>query len=91
MYCSNSLQKICCYDCFHLLIHHSIDNVVHAGNKLLSLGLASENSNLIDDLGKYKVINDKFDTLLKSHLNDEEDLLIPLVNKYGEEYFGLGH
>ena len=75
----------------HLLIHHSIDNVVHAGNKLLSLGLTSENGNLIDNLGKYKVINDKFDTLLKSHLNDEEDLLIPLVNMYGEEYFGLGH
>ena len=55
------------------------------------MGLAIENSNLIDDLSKYKVINDKFDTLLKSHLNDEEDLLIPLVNKYGEEYFGLGH
>jgi len=75
----------------HLLIHHSIDNVIGAGNKMLTLGLGSENGNIKDELGKYKVINDKFDTLLKSHLNDEEDLLIPLVNKFGEEYFGLGH
>ena len=58
---------------------------------MLTLGLGSENGNIKDELGKYKVINDKFDTLLKSHLNDEEDLLIPLVNKFGEEYFGLGH
>jgi len=28
---------------------------------------------------------------LMAHLNDEEDLLIPLVVKYGEKYFDLGH
>ena len=75
----------------HHLIHNSIDNMIFVGNKLIKSVSSNSNYDIKDSLGKYKIISDNFNELLTSHLNDEEDLLIPLVIQHGEKYFGLGH
>ena len=75
----------------HHLIHSSIDNVVAEGNSLIKTINDNQAFDIKKVVGSYKTVNDEFDKLLMAHLNDEEDLLIPLVVKYGEKYFDLGH
>ncbi len=75
----------------HHLIHSSIDNVILEGNSLIKTINNNKTLDIKKVVGSYKVVNDEFNKLLMAHLNDEEDLLIPLVVKHGENYFNLGH
>lgn len=75
----------------HHLIHSCIDNVILEGNSLIKTINNNKTLDIKKVVGSYKVVNDEFNKLLMAHLNDEEDLLIPLVVKHGENYFNLGH
>ena len=75
----------------HHLIHQSIDILTSEGNKIIRTFNEKKNIDHKLLIGGYSKVNDDFDKLLIAHLHDEEDLLIPLVSEYGEEYFGLGH
>ena len=75
----------------HHLIHQSIDILTSEGNKIITTFNEKKDIDHKLLIGRYSRVNDNFDKLLTAHLHDEEDLLIPLVSEYGEEYFGLGH
>ncbi len=75
----------------HHLIHQSIDKLTSEGNNLITMLNEKKDVDLKLAVSNYNAVNENFDKLLMAHLYDEEDLLIPLVSQYGEEYFGLGH
>ncbi len=75
----------------HHLIHQSIDALVAEGNNLISSFNEKKHIDYKLIVGDYSKVNESYNKLLIAHLCDEEDLLIPLVSEYGEEYFGLGH
>ena len=75
----------------HELIHNNIEELVIHGNHLIKNLSHNLNKDFKSQLEKYRKINKKFDLLLKNHLNDEEDLIIPFIILHGEDYFGLGH
>lgn len=73
----------------HGVIHHSMDLVVDAANGLLQ---AQENDRdrLLVAADRYAEAGDQLLTQLRHHLDDEEDLIIPLILDRGEGPLGMG-
>jgi hemerythrin-like domain-containing protein len=73
----------------HKVIHGSIDATVEAANGFLRMAT--------NDAGAHRVAGERYGTasdallrLLRRHLADEEDLIVPLILDRGEEALGVG-
>ncbi|MEP3048589.1 MAG: hemerythrin domain-containing protein [Roseibium sp.] len=73
----------------HELIHHRIETVVGSANKLfgqMQEGGWDEIRRAADD---YATVSDTLISGLMRHLDDEEDLIVPLILERGEHDLGL--
>ncbi len=74
----------------HATLHHDIESTVAAANGLLQ--------SFSGDVGTLKRAADTYATAsrtlfkgLKRHLDDEEDLIVPLILDRSEDKLGIGH
>lgn len=74
----------------HHVIHEAMDNTVHAANALLR-ALDPGGDELRRAAQAYASANEPLIDLLIRHLDDEEDLIVPLILDRSEEVLGVGH
>jgi hemerythrin-like domain-containing protein len=72
----------------HETIHGAIVETVEAANALLTAAPGADAERLVGDL--YAVASARLFALLLRHLDDEEDLIIPLLLERGEGALGVG-
>ncbi len=72
----------------HHVIHGAMDELVKSANDFL--GLPAGDSDLLRRIGdRYADASDHLMRLLTRHLDDEEDLIVPLILDRGERALGL--
>ena len=74
----------------HATLHHDIDSTVAAANGLLR-SFAGDADTLQRAAGTYADASGVLFKGLKRHLDDEEDLIVPLILDRSEEKLGVGH
>jgi hypothetical protein len=74
----------------HHVIHAAMDRTVTAANALLGT-LAAGGDDLWRAGEAYAEASDPLLRLLLAHLDDEEDLIVPLILDRGEDALGVGH
>jgi hemerythrin-like domain-containing protein len=74
----------------HVTLHHDIDSTVSAANELLrSFSADADTRKRAAD--SYADASKALFKGLKRHLDDEEDLIVPLILDRGEGKLGIGH
>jgi len=73
----------------HELIHHRIETVVKSANKLFGQMGARDRDAIRRAADKFAGVSDTLITGLVRHLDDEEDLIVPLILERGERELGL--
>ena len=74
----------------HHVIHEAMDTIVQAANVLLR-ALDPGGDELRRAAESYASANEPLIDLLIRHLDDEEDLIVPLILDRSEEALGVGH
>jgi hemerythrin-like domain-containing protein len=74
----------------HVALHHDIDSTVAAANGLLQ-SFSADADALKRATDTYADASGALFKGLKRHLDDEEDLIVPLILDRGEDKLGVGH
>jgi hypothetical protein len=74
----------------HAALHHDIETTVTAANDLLR-GLAGDAGAVARATDAYTAASGSLFKGLKRHLDDEEDLIVPIILDRGEDDLGIGH
>ncbi|MHA7774211.1 hemerythrin domain-containing protein [Roseibium sp. M-1] len=73
----------------HELIHHRIDTVVKSANKLFGQMGTKDRDAIRRAADSFAGVSDTLITGLMRHLDDEEDLIVPVILDRGERKLGL--
>jgi len=73
----------------HELIHHRIETVVKSANKLFGQMGTRDRDAIRRAADKFAGVSDTLVSGLMRHLDDEEDLIVPLILERGERELGL--
>ena len=74
----------------HAALHHDIDTTVAAANELLQ-SFSGDADALKRAADTYANASGALFKGLKRHLDDEEDLIVPLILDRSEHRLGIGH
>ncbi len=73
----------------HELIHHRIETVIKNANKLFGQMRTRDRDSIRRAADKFAGVSDTLISGLMRHLDDEEDLIVPLILERGERKLGL--
>lgn len=74
----------------HAALHHGIEATITAANGVLR-SLSSDSDALASMTDAYAAASGALFIGLKRHLDDEEDLIVPIILDRGEDDLGIGH
>ena len=74
----------------HAALHHDIETTIAAANGLLR-GLSADADALARATDAYATASGALFRGLKRHLDDEEDLIVPIILDRGEDDLGIAH